>query len=100
MSQTNSAWVKIADFDDGVTDIVIHDDDLYLLTYKNAPQYQVLRLNARHPKLASGEIVQPQGEAIISRIKPAQDALYVQLLEVALIRLSVFRTAYTLKSSQ
>ena len=81
LGKTNSAWVKIADFDDGVTDIVVHDEDLYLLTYKNAPRYQILRLNARHPKLTSGEIVLPQSEAVVSSIKPAQDALYVQLLE-------------------
>jgi prolyl oligopeptidase len=81
LGKTNSAWVKIGDFDDGVTDIVVHGDDLYLLTYKNAPRYQILRLNARQAKLASGEIVLPQGEAVISSIKPSQDALYVQLLE-------------------
>lgn len=81
LGKSNGAWTKIADFSDGITDVVIHDNDLYLLTYKNAPRYQVLRVNAQRPDLASAEVVLPQSEAVVSRIKPAQDALYVQLLE-------------------
>jgi prolyl oligopeptidase len=81
LGKTNSAWVKVADLDDGVTDIAEHNDDLYLLTYKNAPRYKILRLDARRPKLASAEIILPQSNAVITDIKPAQDALYVELLE-------------------
>jgi prolyl oligopeptidase len=81
LGKSNSSWVKIADFADGVTEVAVHGDELYLLSYKNASRYQVLRLDARQPNLASAEIVLPQGEAVVSKIKPAQDALYVQLLE-------------------
>jgi prolyl oligopeptidase len=63
-----------------------------LLTYKNAPHYQVLRVDARRPELASAEVVLPQGNAIVSRIKPAQDALYVQLLDSGISR--VVRVPY------
>ena len=53
LGKTNTAWRKIADLADGVTSIVVHGDDLYLLTYKDASRYKVLRLDAREPHLAS-----------------------------------------------
>jgi len=81
LGKTNTAWRKVADFSDGVTDVALHNDDLYLLTYKNAPRYQVLRTDARRPDVASAEVVVAPGQAVVTGINPAQDALYVQLLD-------------------
>ena len=78
IGKPNPVWRKIADFADGVTKIIVHGDDLYLLTYKNAPRYKVLRIDARKPDLASAETVVPPGEAVITDIRAAQDALYVE----------------------
>ena len=61
LGKTNSAWRKVAELDDDVNDIEVHGDDLYLLTYKNAPRYKVLHLDARQPDLASAETVVPPG---------------------------------------
>ena len=92
LGKTNTAWRKIADFADGVTSIAVHGDDLYLLTYKDAPRYKVLRLDAREPHLASAETVVPPGEAVVTSINPARDALYVQLLDGGIGR--VLRVPY------
>jgi len=92
LGKTNSRWRKIADFADGVTDLAIHDDELYLLTYKNAPRYQVLRLDAHKPDLASAEVVVPPADAVVTNIAPAQDALYVTLSDGGLNR--VLRVPY------
>ena len=92
LGKTNSAWRKLADFDDDVSDVEVHGDDLYLLTYKNALRYKVLRLDARHPDIAAAETVVPAGQAVVSGISPAQDALYVQLLDGGLHR--VLRVPY------
>ena len=92
LGKTNSAWRKVADFDDDVNDIEVHGDDLYLLTYKNALRYKVLRLDARQPDLASAETVVPPGQAVVTGINPAQDALYVTLLDGGLNR--VLRVPY------
>ena len=92
LGKTNTAWRKVADFADGVTSIAVHDDDLYLLTYKDASRYKVLRLDARQPDLASAETVVPPGEAVITGINPARDALYVQLLDGGIGR--VLRVPY------
>ena len=59
IGKPNPTWRKVADFADGVTDIAIHGDDLYLLTYKDAPRYKIVRIDARRPDLASSEIVVP-----------------------------------------
>jgi prolyl oligopeptidase len=92
LGKSNAAWRKLVDFSDGVTDIAIHNDDLYLLTYKDAPRYKVLRIDARHPDLASAEVVVMPGEAVVSSIHPTQDALYVRVLDGGVNR--VLRVPY------
>lgn len=90
--KTNSAWRKVSDFSDDVRDIAIHNDDLYVLTYKNALRYKVLRTDAHHPDLASAETVVPPSNAVVEGIHAAQDALYVQLLDGGIGR--VLRVPY------
>jgi prolyl oligopeptidase len=63
-----------------------------VLTYKDALRYKVLRLDARHPDLASAETIVPPGQAVVSGINPAKDALYVQLLDGGISR--VLRVPY------
>jgi prolyl oligopeptidase len=81
LGKTNSAWRKLADLSDDVSDVEVFGNDLYVLTFKDALRYKVLRLDARHPDLAAAETVVPAGQAVVSGINPAQDALYVQLLD-------------------
>jgi prolyl oligopeptidase len=66
VGKSDPAWRKVADFSDGVTGITVHDDDLYLLTYKDAPRYKVIRTDALKPDLASGEAAVAQSQAVIS----------------------------------
>jgi prolyl oligopeptidase len=80
-------WRKVADFADGVTDMGLHGDDLYVLTYKNAPRYEILRTDARNPDLTSAEVIVPPGEGVITGLHPADDALYVELLDGGIDRL-------------
>lgn len=92
VGKTNAAWRKVADFSDDVSDVEVHGDDLYLLTYKNASRYKVIRTSARKPDLASAETIVPASQAVITAINPAQDALYVQLLDGGIGR--VLRVSY------
>jgi len=92
IGKSDPAWRKVADFADGVTNIAIHDDDLYLLTYKNAQRYKIIRTDARKPDLASAETVVPACQAVIQGMSAAQDALYVRLLDGGLGR--VLRVPY------
>src|SRR5581483_9407726 len=77
----HSAWKKIADFDDDVSDAEVHGDDLYILTFKNALRYKLLRTSASKPDLANAETIVAPSEAVVSSISLAKDALYVQLMD-------------------
>lgn len=81
IGKPNPPWRKVADFADGVTDIDIHGDDLYVLTYKNASRYKVIRLDARNPDLATAQTVVAPSEALIESISPAEDGLYVRSMD-------------------
>ncbi len=92
IGKAGTPWRKVADFSDGVTRIVAHDDDLYLLTYKEAPRYKVIRIDARKPDLSAAEAIVPSGEAVVTYMSGAQDALYVELLDGGIDR--VLRVPY------
>jgi prolyl oligopeptidase len=87
IGKPNTPWRKIADFADGVTNVAVHGDDLYLLTYKDAPRYKITRIDARKPDLTAAETVVPAGEAVIEEMGQAEDALYVRLLDGGIGRL-------------
>jgi prolyl oligopeptidase len=92
VGKTNTAWRKIADSSDHVADIEVHGTDLYVLSYKDAPRYKVLRIDAEKPDLATAESIVPQSAAVVTGINPAQDGLYVLLLDGGLNR--VLRVPY------
>ena len=87
VGKPNPGWRKFADFSDDIHDVRIHGDDLYLLSFHDAPRYKVLRTDARKPDLATAETIVPRGEAVVTGMFPAQDALYVQLLDGGIGRL-------------
>ena len=84
---SNSAWRPVADFSDDVTNVSVHGDDLYLLTFKNASRYRILRTDARHPDLSSAEVVVPQSEGVVEAMRVAGDALYVQVWDGGIDRI-------------
>src|SRR5215213_6397623 len=49
LSQNPSPWRKIFALEDNVFNIVVKGDDLYAVTYKNAPRYKVVRYNLKNP---------------------------------------------------
>ncbi len=87
LGKPGTPWRKIADFADGVKDVVAHENDLYLLTYKDAPRYKILLLDARRLDLAAAQTVVPLSEAVIIKMAEAKDALYVQLMDGGIGRL-------------
>ncbi|HEV2287457.1 MAG TPA: prolyl oligopeptidase family serine peptidase [Candidatus Acidoferrales bacterium] len=87
IGKTNAAWRKVADFSDEVSDVEVHGDDLYVLTFKNALRYKVLRTSALHPDLATAEVIVPPSQAVVTSISTAEDALYVRLRDGGIGRL-------------
>jgi prolyl oligopeptidase len=98
MSQSVIPWRKIASLDDDIANLDIHGDDLYLLTYKNTPRYKVIHVNLADPDLSKAETVFTAGEAVVTNIGVAKDALYVQTLDGGTSR--VWRVDYKGSSAQ
>jgi prolyl oligopeptidase len=80
-------WRKIADFTDEVSNIDLHGDDVYVLTYRQTPRFKVVRTSLAHPDLATAQPVIPASEAVVTAIAAANDALYVQTLDGGIGRL-------------
>jgi prolyl oligopeptidase len=87
-----AAWRPLIDLPDSVTQFDVHGDDVYLLTHRSAPRYEVIRTSLRAPDLAHAKVVVPSTEAVVRAIGAAKDGLYIQLLDGGLARLG--RLAY------
>lgn len=57
------------------------NDDLYLLTFKNAPRYKIIRTKMSNPDLKRAEVIVPESKSVIERLSALPDALYVQVLD-------------------
>jgi len=82
----SAPWRKIADTPEGVTNAVLHGQDLYLLTHKDAPRYKVVRLNAAAPDIIAAQVVVAASERVIEDISEGSDGLYVRDLDGGLSR--------------
>jgi prolyl oligopeptidase len=61
LMDTAGRWTQITHFDDEVTSVkVAPDDSLDLLSYKNSPRGQILRLPLSHIDLAKADLAQAQ----------------------------------------
>ncbi len=66
-------WKKLYDVDAAITSLSLHDDDVYLLTHKNQPHYQVLRTNLKNPDVAHAAVVVPPSPVVIQEADVASD---------------------------
>jgi len=71
-------WVQVADVADEVTDLAVSGDTIYLMTHKGTPRFKVLRTTLTKPDIAAAETVVAPGEAVVTAIAAAKDALYVR----------------------
>jgi prolyl oligopeptidase len=77
-------WVKICDVPQGVTNYSVHEDDIFLQSYMNAPRFKVVRTALKNPDFQTAELIVPPGEKVVQSIHTAKDALYVSLLDAGL----------------
>ncbi len=71
-----TAWKKLCDFDDQVTDVGVFGSNLYFLTHKDAPRFKVVAREFRDGKLGEPRVVVPAGEKVIQQITSAKDGIY------------------------
>jgi prolyl oligopeptidase len=87
----NAKWTLFGDRDEGITSADAHGDELFLLSHKNAPTFQVLSVKAGKPLAAAKALVPASPDRVIEGVHAASDGLYVlatkgvysQLLRVA-----------------
>jgi prolyl oligopeptidase len=87
VGKPNTPWQKICDVDDDVTDFTVKGDEIFLLTHKNASRFKIIATSLVKPDLATARVVVPAGNAVITGMAAAKDALYVQLRDGGIGRL-------------
>ncbi|WP_413197113.1 prolyl oligopeptidase family serine peptidase [Pararobbsia alpina] len=73
----STPWQKLADPEDGITDVQAHGDRLYIQSEKGASRFKVVATSAVHPDLAHANVIVPEGKNVIDTFSIASDALYV-----------------------
>jgi len=76
-------WRPVCSRTDLVTDFTVKGDTIYLLTARDAPRHKVVRTSLVAPDLALAEEVVPAGEAVVTEVAAAADALYVGISRAA-----------------
>ncbi len=74
-------WVRISEEADMVTDFAVVRDDIYLLTAKNAPRYQLVKTSLSAPDLNAADVLIAPGKMVLIYVAAAKDALYVDALK-------------------
>ena len=70
-------WSRITSEPDLVKDFVSVGDDIYLMTAKDAPRYQLVKTSLGEPNFAAATSVIPAGETVLSGVSVAKDTVYV-----------------------
>src|SRR5438094_2412692 len=74
----DGTWKQITQFSDQIKIARLgRDDTLYLISRADAPRGKILRMPLGVPELKNAAEIVPAGEAVIERIVPSTDALYV-----------------------
>src|SRR5674476_1158528 len=82
LGKADVPWKKISDYSDKITQVALKGDDLYLMTYTNAPRHHVLKLNLNQPQLALARVVAtPPKDAVLEHFSLSRDALVASIRE-------------------
>jgi prolyl oligopeptidase len=84
LDQLNSSpikWKKFFDVDDAVVNFDVHNDDVYLVTHKYSPRFEVTRTSLKSPDVEHATVVVPASEVVIQEADVAKDAIYLRDLD-------------------
>ncbi len=92
LRDVSGGWRQLTHFEDGIKRIKFgSDDNLYLLSKKDAPRGKILRLSLAELDLSKAEIVVPEGRGVIQDYEPSAHGLYLVELEGGPSRLLFYR---------
>jgi prolyl oligopeptidase len=80
-------WQRVAGPADGVTAFAVHGGDLYLVTHRDAPRSQVVKVPLAAPDLAAATVVLPGGERAVAGIRVMADQLLVHQRDAGISRI-------------
>jgi len=76
--EKTGTWTQLTNFSDQLSNAVLgRDGYLYLLSRKNAPRGQIVRIPMAQPALKNAEVIVPQSDNTIDSFSVAQTSLYV-----------------------
>jgi prolyl oligopeptidase len=82
LGKPDVAWKRIATYADKITDVALKGDDLYLMTYTQAPRNHVLKLDLKKPRLALARVVAtPPKDGVLEDFSVNRDALVASIRE-------------------
>jgi prolyl oligopeptidase len=92
LRDASGRWRQVTRFEDGVKQARIgRDGGLYLLSLKNAPHGNILRLALEQPELGKASVVVPERTGVIQELALADHGLYLSDLMGGPSELNYFR---------
>src|SRR5699024_6800348 len=70
-------WKPLTSKKDGVTNVAVVGDSIYLLTHADAPQYKIVMTSLKHPDFAHAKVVIPEGKNKITNLARSKDYLFI-----------------------
>ncbi len=83
-------WRRVADVEDKVSDFVLAGDRLFMISFKDAPRFKLIEVDARDPNLAKAKTVVAPGARVVQGVAAASDAIYVTELDGGISRVQRF----------
>lgn len=74
---SGSKWRQVTKFADGIVSASMGGDDLYLLSRKNAPRGEILKMSLSNPELSAAKVIVHSSEVVIKEFSLTSDRLYV-----------------------
>ena len=74
-------WKKLFDVDADVVNYDVYKDDIYLVTHKRKPRYEVTVTSLKSPDVEHAKVIVPATEVVIQEADVAQDGIYLRDLD-------------------
>ncbi|WP_394844150.1 prolyl oligopeptidase family serine peptidase [Pendulispora brunnea] len=89
---TTGNWRKIAAPEAQITQVAVHRNGLYVLSFRNADRGRILRTRANAPDIAGAATIVPESDDVLEEVRPAGDGIFSLVLRRGVHRLLHIRS--------